>query len=318
MWKAAFCFIFLILWAQAAGAESVITVEINESGDALWTMEKRLPLTITEINEWEVFIKAGKNMSKYRDVAEFNSMLSQFLRTSKNFSNRPMEVEKLNISYDTVKTPSGGFGIIRYSFGWKNFSRTESGKLFIGDAFSEGMELSPDSMLVIKIPDGYDVKSSSPDFDRRDDNRLVWEGARYPSFSGGEPSIVLARTGYVFNWIIPAFIVLISGTALLLWRRKRTKTEVEAPKDKEAAPPAIREAVLAPLPEPLADDELSEEQTIERFLLRSGGQAYQSDIVKEIGLSKSKISMVLAKMKLDGKILKIRKGKENLIRLVKK
>ena len=66
----------------------------------------------------------------------------------------------------------------------------------------------------------------------------------------------------------------------------------------------------------LAKEDLADEEMIRQFLLRSGGQAYQSDIVEHSGLSKSKISMVLSKMKDDGLIIKIRKGKENLIRLV--
>jgi uncharacterized membrane protein len=67
----------------------------------------------------------------------------------------------------------------------------------------------------------------------------------------------------------------------------------------------------------LAKEEMEDEEMIKQFILRSGGQAYQSDIVEHSGLSKSKISMVLSKMKDDGMIIKIRKGKENLIRVVK-
>jgi len=39
-----FC-LFLILGANLAAAESVITVNINESTDALWTMEKYIHFT---------------------------------------------------------------------------------------------------------------------------------------------------------------------------------------------------------------------------------------------------------------------------------
>ena len=66
----------------------------------------------------------------------------------------------------------------------------------------------------------------------------------------------------------------------------------------------------------ITEDILGDEEMIEKYLARVGGQSYQSDIVKESGLSKSKISIVLAKMKEEGRILKIRKGKENIIRLV--
>ncbi|MCZ7362991.1 MAG: hypothetical protein O8C58_06635, partial [Candidatus Methanoperedens sp.] len=52
---------FLILWTQAAGAQSIITVEVHENGNALWTMEKRLSLTNqTDIDDWEDFIKTGQ------------------------------------------------------------------------------------------------------------------------------------------------------------------------------------------------------------------------------------------------------------------
>src|SRR4030067_2344490 len=68
---------------------------------------------------------------------------------------------------------------------------------------------------------------------------------------------------------------------------------------------------------PITEDILGDEDMIERYLKKSGGQAYQSDIVNESGLSKSKISIVLSKMKDEGRIIKIRKGKENVIRLTK-
>ncbi len=53
------------------------------------------------------------------------------------------------------------------------------------------------------------------------------------------------------------------------------------------------------------------------YLIKCGGQAYQPDIVTESWLSKSKISSVLSRMKKEGRIIKIKNGKENIIRLVK-
>ena len=62
---------------------------------------------------------------------------------------------------------------------------------------------------------------------------------------------------------------------------------------------------------------LEDEEMIQQILLKYNGEAYQSDIVRERGLSKSKISNVLRDMKDQGLILKIRKGRGNIIRLVK-
>ncbi len=59
----------------------------------------------------------------------------------------------------------------------------------------------------------------------------------------------------------------------------------------------------------------SYENEIEKLLSDAGGAAFQSDIVNAAGLSKSAISVVLSRMHKDGKIVKIRRGRENLIRL---
>ncbi len=57
------------------------------------------------------------------------------------------------------------------------------------------------------------------------------------------------------------------------------------------------------------------EKDIEKLLSDAGGTAFQSDIVDAFGLSKSVISISLSRMREEGKIVKIRRGRENLIRL---
>ncbi len=346
-----------------AGAESIITVNVNESGTAFWTMEKRLPLTKPELTEWEAAIKTGQNISRYRDVPEFNDTINQFQRSSQNFSNRSMEIADVNVSFDTLSTVSGDFGIIRYTFLWKNFSHGDSENIFVGDAFTEGMVLSPASVLIINIPDGYNLIYVSPNYDQREGSRLIWGGTLYRNFSRGEPDLVLSRSNVPipvangpekFMWplIIISIVVIVSVALVVFLRRKRSANEkgneskaehgelkeiLKTPEvwnnlvqllhkefgtqSVEELEKAAREQRLKKLDEkaqtPRAEEDLEYEEKIEQYLLRSGGQAYQSDIVKESGLSKSKISMVLAAMKEDGLIIKIRKGKENLIRLVK-
>ncbi len=309
-------FAFLILWASVAGAQSIITVEVYDSGYAQWTMEKRISLiNQTEIDDWQEFIEKGDDPAKRQtEILDFSRRIEWFISSAEKFSNRSMNAEKFNISYDMIRTPSNAFGIIRYSFEWKNFSHTDSTRILVGDAFSEGQLLSSDNVLVIKIPDGYEVESASPGFDKRDGTRLIWDGTLYRSFDKGEPALVLSRTGVSsFTWfmIVVAMVGLISGTSMLILRRRKqdltTATDIASPGG---------EIVLTPLPDQVKQD-LEDEEMIELFLKRFGGEAYQSDIVRESRLSKSKISIVLAKMKEDGRILKIKKGKENLIRLAK-
>jgi hypothetical protein len=314
-----------------------------------------------------------------------------------------MEIENLNISYGTERTLSGETGIILYSFEWKNFSRTYSGNILIGDTFSEGSVFSSDNTLIIKIPSGFEVQSVSPKFDKHVENSLIWNGQ---SFGKGEPFLVL-RHSVVGQDTTPSIlstttllipiVILISGTLLVTWkwRRSHTKKDSAVLMDSDGAPrtgnieaDAVRtndsrigasridgndnatqiggldaglvqpdkagaeataqidnngiatsqagdaginvtpadnikaESVEDDISQPpfpyLPEEFLSDEEMIERYLTKCGGQAYQSDIVKDSGLSKSKISIVLAKMKDDGKVIKIKKGKENIIRLAVK
>lgn len=294
MKKVAVFYVFLILGANAATAQSVITIEVQGNGNALWVIEKRLPLADQKaVDDWEGFIR---DTEKYRsDISDFRRRITGFMESAETYSNRSMKAVDFNISYGTAKTLSGDFGVIRYSFEWKRFSRGDSGNMFIGDVFSEGMLLPPDSVLIMEIPEGYDAISASPEFDRRDGNRLIWDGSMYRSFGKGEPALVLSKASSNSLWLaLGVLAALTAGASLLLRKRSTLMPERTVP-----------------------EEELQYEEMIEKFLLKSGGEAYQSEIVNESRLSKSKISVVLAKMKEDGQILKIRRGKENLIRLRK-
>ena len=293
---------FLILGTQLAGAQSVITVEVHENGNALWTMEKRLPLpNQTDIDDWEEFIKAGQAENQ-QDIENFKTSIGSFLVSAMEFSGRPMNIENVKISYDTVKSPSGAYGLIKYNFEWVNFSRKDKDRMLIGDSFSEGMVLSQENVLVIKIPDGFDLESASPNFDKRDGNRLIWDGTLYRSFGKGEPAVTLTRSGISPLYLILILLIVASG-ALFLFFKKTRKHDIQHD-----------EVSL----EEVAIDDLKYEEKIERFLLSSGGQASQSDIIKELGLSKSRVSTILSQMKEKGQIIKIKNGSGNLIRIAKK
>jgi len=299
-------FLCLFLLINTATAQSVITIDILEDGDAVWIMEEYLPLANqNEIDEWNGFIQSRDITEQYQyDIEEFKGRIEGFIYLAEVSSNRSMEAENYTLSYDTVNTISGAFGIVRFSFKWTNFSITDSNTIFIGDVFSEGMILSLDNILTIKIPDGYKVASVSPDYDRREENGLIWEGTVSRSFDKGEPALVLTyedkRPGI---WTVAMFLLL-AGASVLVWKRRKTLySDIKSHTDSRLNPATT---------EFLEDDEL-----VEQILKKSGGQEYQSEIVKQSGLSKSKISIVLTKMNDDGKVIKIKKGKGNIIRLVK-
>jgi len=125
------------------------------------------------------------------------------------------------------------------------------------------------------------------------------------SFDKGEPALVLSREKTDTGMLVLAsvMVILATGASVLLFKRK--KSFISSTKND-----------IYPILSPDATEVLGDEEMIEQILIRSGGQMYQSEIVKLSGLSKSKISILLSKMKKDGMIIKIKKGKGNIIRLV--
>lgn len=326
--KAVILTIFFILLVPSTAAQSIKTIEVHENGTAFWTIEERIPLmTQPELNEWNQFIRDGQGYRYQKVIKELEDRMNQSLISAENYSKRTMKIRDVNISYGMLKTTTGTFGIINFRFEWVNFSRVNSSGIFIGDSFTEVMIPSSENVLIIKIPDNYDVVSASPEFDKRDENRLIWDGTMYRSFDTGEPSLVLKPNTDIWpmatNFVLPnaitstwplnilillilvLILILISGISVLLLKRKRTLT-TETDDDVSLLDPD------------LAMEYLEDEEMIIQILIKHNGQANQSDIVKETGFSKSKISNVLAKMKEDGHIVKIRKGKRNLIRLIDK
>ena len=66
--------------------------------------------------------------------------------------------------------------------------------------------------------------------------------------------------------------------------------------------------------EPEIDEELlSDEERVELLLERNGGRMKQADIVKETGWSNAKVSQLLSSMEEEGRVDKLRIGRENLI-----
>jgi uncharacterized membrane protein len=139
-----------------------------------------------------------------------------------------------------------------------------------------------------------------PDLSRDD---LTWYGLR--SFEPGEPRVVMAPP--VFPWLEAAIAVLIfaavgTGSAVFVIRRQKAAVPAAS-----AAPPA---------PDQAAKDLASLEDRIVQLLKESGGELYQSEITARLGAPKSTVSSALAGLHEKHRIVKVRKGRENLIRLV--
>jgi len=75
------------------------------------------------------------------------------------------------------------------------------------------------------------------------------------------------------------------------------------------------EAAVAGRPEEPDLELLSDEERVERLLEREGGRMRQANIVSETGWSDAKVSQLLSAMADEGRVEKLRLGRENLISL---
>ncbi|MEZ3142712.1 helix-turn-helix transcriptional regulator [Halobaculum sp. MBLA0143] len=87
-----------------------------------------------------------------------------------------------------------------------------------------------------------------------------------------------------------------------------TDVESDAESDVESEPEPDPEPEPEPEPELLSDEE-----RVERLLEQNGGRMRQADIVSETGWSDAKVSQLLSAMAEEGRVDKLRLGRENLI-----
>lgn len=295
--------VLLIIIPVIAGAAPVppdssitYTITLKEDGTADWHVEYRTLLAADE--DVRAFDSYTKNVS-FTYLPQFQDLMQRSAAQAAAATSRPMEIT--DFAGDTViqTTPTGRFGVVYYSFSWKNFAKTGT-NLAIGDAFAGGMYLAKDNTLVIRYPSGYTVSVTEPAPDQVRDG-LIWYGQR--SFGAGEPRLVVEKPD--FPWL-PVLLgggivlIVIAGLYGVILKRRRSE-----PDEPEVAAVPLSEADL-----------LSLEERIIQLLKTSGGEQYQSEIVKNLGLPKSTVSATLNDLHKRGSIQKIKKGRENLIRLI--
>ena len=268
--------------AQETEYKTTYMIDVRMDGSATWTIEHRVLLkTQEDVEAFENYISQFESQkSGYMD--EFAGGMRNVVAEANTATGRSMSAQNFDVLLGTMRTATGTYGIIKYQFDWIGFAEVDEG-IMVGDVFVGGLYLSRDDALIIRYPTKYGVETIIPEPDATRGNELVWYGLR--DFGSGEPRVVLKPKLIVFSPIWIGIIVLIVIGAFIL--RKKLAREVM---------------------------KTDEDQIIE--LLREAGRTmYQSSIVERTGFSKSKTSALLNAMKQKGIIQKVKKGRENLIRL---
>ena len=286
------------------------TITVQEDGTGIWHVEYRTLLASNE--DLEMFDSYAKNISTLY-LPQFQDLMQRSASQAAVATSRKMEITDFSGDAAIQTSPTGRYGVVFYSFSWKGFAKPGD-QITIGDAFAGGMYLAKDNTLIIRYPTGYTVILAEPAPDQARDG-LIWYGQR--SFGAGEPRLVFEQSGFPFvPVLLGSVLVLIVFTGLFFFLKKRSPGEPN--KTVEPVDPEDHEDPEDPesTPVPLSESEMfSLEEKIVQLLKASNGEQYQSEIVKNLGLPKSTVSATLNDLHQRGVIQKIKKGRENLIRL---
>ena len=297
-----------VLAAAPPGSVTSYTITVREDGTASWQLEYRTPLAGDE--DLRAFDNYTRDLPAVY-LPQVRDLMQRSAVQASAATGRPMAVSDVTGNAVVQTSPTGNYGVVTYSFSWAGFARPDGGSITIGDAFAGGLYLAKDNTLVIRYPAGWTLTSAEPAPDLQRDG-LVWYGLR--SFGTGEPRVVLERPAFPFFPLIAGVLLIAALLAgFIIYRRTRGTTLPDT-----AGDPAEEAEQEGPAASPLSErEEEGLEERILHLLEAGGGEQYQSEMVKTLGLPKSTISSAINSLHKKGTIQKIRKGRENLIRHVK-
>lgn len=239
----------------------------------------------------------------------------------------------------------GGVGTVAVHFRWTRFlTRVDNDTLRLDEALRIGGNttwlgsLTAGQTFVLRTPPGYSiVDSGGPSFEIRN-SAIRFEGPRefderltvtYRQTGGVTPEPPARR----LPWgLLGGGAVVVALAAAVVYVRRRDDGEDAAvaddspddgtgdeptPETASGDPAAEAEGGDAgPGQEPEPEPELlSDSERVERLLERNDGRMKQAAIVEETGWSDAKVSQLLSSMADDGRVEKLRLGRENLISL---
>ena len=305
---------------------TTFALQVQSNGDAKWTITDTYALDETEI---DTFRDTAEQFASDDSEAVWLPAFREAKGEASTVTGREMEITDVDRRYEV----SDRKGQLVLEFTWTNFAVVTGENIVVGDAFNstDGTwfgTLTADQRLVVSPPPEYGVESAPSAVD---DGKLVFEGRR--TFEPGYLSVVYtgeqpttqtpAETPEsVFSGIDSAWIggivlmLLLVGAVGYMFKTGYTDALPSVAAGADDRDDSAGTA--APASDSTASDDvdvelLSDEERVERLLEENGGRMKQARIVSETGWSNAKVSQLLSAMDEEGRIDKLRIGRENLI-----
>lgn len=316
LWIHVIVIIGLLLLLPVCAAEVTYTFDVDTDGGAWYIIEYRTLLdSQARMDEFNSFKAMVERNATYRN--EFESNMRTIVSQTGIATSRSMIASDFDVLASIQKTAMGNYGIVRSSFKWSSLAEVSGSSIILGDVFFGGQYISNGDTFIVKVPDGYKISRVTPEPDIQRKDELIWNGPR--TFNSGEPGIIFEKRT---SLLTIAGILVLLGAGIFFLKKKKDNNQSSGntfrPKVSTTIPPGTAVSGRLDSHERMFTSHSleSDEDIIISMLKESGGVMMQSGIVKDSGFSKSKISSLLNKMAEDGSIQRVRKGRENLIRLV--
>ena len=322
---------------------NTIEVNVDADGDTRWTVTWRFRLPDDDSRDQFDALAAefdGGGMAADMGTLETFRNASQQVDAERS---RSIRITNETWTSNRTGTGENATGRLSLSFTWENFARVDGDRLIVDDALvtADGGTwldgLTADQELIIRIPDGYGVFDAKVD---PRDGALRWRGpidfdattlrATFIGDSATPEPDPSDDSNLVLWGGLGVFVVVAAAVAVFLVNRRDGLFSGSAGSDD--GPPAAG-AGTPPEPTDTADSQpepgpehesvtpgaeineelLSDEERVERLLEANGGRMKQAHIVEETDWSNAKVSQLLSSMEDEGRIDKLRIGRENLI-----
>jgi uncharacterized membrane protein len=329
---------------QTAAPATSVEVSLRADRSAFWRVETRYALdTGNETRSFRAL--ADRYESGDADVGPDAVLFETLTQRATEATGREMAIG--NVTYHATVDDSEGYGTLALTFRWDNFLRAgDNGTLVLDDVFElptaeedqqrTWLSIFDDGQQIrISPPEGYTVTSTSIPVQQRENAVVLAE----PSDFEGDGALRITYSSVGPRDQLPVGLLAGVGAVALLavvaggWMLRRRDRDTPPP----AEPPATPDAEASDVPPAGADADgaaadtadnreteaaddvdlslLSDEERIEHLLERNDGRMKQATIVDEVGWSDAKVSQLLSAMAEEGRVDKLRLGRENLISL---
>ena len=320
-------------------SNTTFLVSLDPDGDAHWTVTEHVNFSTAEhreqFEELETAFESG-------DANGSELGFDAFVRANELMDER---IDRSMPLTDVERDAATGntSGTLSLSFTWENFARTEGGQLVLDDVLGTEDEqwfhgLTANQRLIIESPDGFGFDDANVVIR---DGRLQWDGpqtftnetlqATIAVGSGNETPIngeptpgngngLMSSLGWIGMFL--GGLGALGALGILVFfavGQERLRTLIIA-EDAGEEEETEEEETVTTAPETAEQETnetdvelLSDEERVERLIEQNGGRMKQANIVKETDWSNAKVSQLLSSMEEEGRIDKLRIGRENLI-----